>query len=266
MERFPSMLLEVQPEINVIWNSFDKKTKKYWDEIQATLNNTLIVPGYQSAEINKNNYATNQLVTTHPIIQQETGYSYFILLYLNRKEAQMYDVAHELAHIEVVTMHGYSYLMLKSQVDSDHIGNLTPHISLVCDVAIHPVIDGILKERRLFSDKFYQRKYTGILNGLERAAKAFAISSKINFLDAFIIIEAKHRLRKHIYKQIVNRAESMGLNPLISFAQKLPLFEFNHKDPRELDAAILATCKEIEIDLDSLGLFQLVNRNSVPFG
>lgn len=260
MKKIPQGFLEVEPDISKIWKWLEPNTRKFWDEVQESLTDSLIIPVYQDQSFDQGFYANIQLKTMDSEFKRNTGYSTIILLCINKQDGQPYDVAHELAHIAAGTMYGYKLLKKVAQPPFNMIMKKRVFdILLVYNTTIHPVVDYISKKHNTFSEEFYQRKLTDIFAGLNRVAYQFKTSENPVINDYYYIIEGKQRLPKDMYEQVVDHSKKLGLDSFISFAQELPIFKFDYKNHSKFDDALFKTYKKLGIDTKRPHLFEFTN-------
>lgn len=255
MKKIPVHVIQSEPIITEIWQSIDEKVRFFWDDVQDTLKNSLIIPTYYEGDEEKWGYFANLQPRVDPRLQEYLGvHRMFVLTVV--KKFKSFDVAHELAHIAVTTMCGYSFLQQQGKPLSSEEKEILSEIALVYDAAIHPVVDALLKQRDIFSDEFYERKYNDVISSLNRRA-SLAKSEMKMFKNAFQIIEAKHRLPESMYKKVIRHTNDIGLGPIVSFAKNLPIFEFDYSNQKAFKIALLNTYKKIGINLQKFPLLKL---------
>lgn len=257
MKKIPMNAIQADPNINSIWQSIDENVRFFWDEVQDTLKKSIIIPTYYDGDEESWGFFANlQPKEINLELQEFLGFPRMFVLTVV-KDFKSFDVAHELAHVAISTMYGYSFLQQQGKPASREETEMLPEIALVFDAAIHPAVDALLKQRDLFSDEFYERKYDDVIASLNRQAKSISKSEMKTFKNAFQIIEAKHRLPESMYKKVISYANDVGLGPIVSFAKTLPIFEFDYSNQKAFKIALLNTYKKIGINFQKFPLFKL---------
>lgn len=221
LTNWPQKAIEAIPEIPQLWTGFDTRLKAFWNEVQLSLpEDTLIIPQlYQNEDLEKTNYASTQLIENN-VIRENLGYAKVINISMAR-DAKYYDIAHELGHIAVVTMYGYKRMVFKKKIAmTDYERKIQYDASLIYCMAIHPIIDKILKKRNLISGAFYQRKYDDCLRNITH------MPIENNLITLYFIIEAKNRLPEKMFAKMEKTIYGIGLKQIMETIKSFPIYHF----------------------------------------
>lgn len=230
--------------------------KDFWNKTQKLLKNSIMIPDYMPREKENSYFAYMGINELPSQLTKLLNAKYFIKIELNRTSFDWSDCAHEVAHVYVIAQLNYCYpwLIHKKRNPKNLI-----MIENIYDIAIHPVIDRILKERGLFSDQWYERKFNDVLSRLGNVTK-----ENLEISSIIYIVDSKHRLPDEMFKEIIRQAESKNLHEMVTLAQSLPIYEFDFNDPSAFKSAIIGTFQRFKINYFNEGV-RLYEKDLLPF-
>lgn len=120
----------------------------------------------------------------------------------------MTDIAHELCHYYLHGVLRYPFIWDYSdgRINDEHILSLRSVASRIYDIAVHPTIDAVLKERGLLFHGFYERMYSDFKEQIKVILTHYNKITGIAKIKMIIgIIEKFNRLPKHYISKIMKK-------------------------------------------------------------